>query len=149
MRGRKAKPTPIKILHATAKKAERLVKRQIETPGALIDPPEWLTVNQKADWSFAIENAPRNVLKRIDKAVLAGWVVAQDIHRRACIALQQTQLLINPALPKPNPYLSIANRQMVLMLRAASELGFTPCARARIEMQIEPAAPFGDWEDVG
>jgi hypothetical protein len=40
------------------------------------------------------------------------------------------------------------NRQIVLMARFASELGFTPCSRARIDAGNVGAAPASDWEDV-
>jgi P27 family predicted phage terminase small subunit len=151
MKGGKPTPTPLRILRARGKEAEKLVARQIETPGHLTDPPDWFNAEQKADWSYAIENAPRNVLRRIDKAVLAGFVVAQDIHRRACVALAETQLLVkSPSkdVPIQNPYLPIIKNQTLLMVRAASELGFTPCSRARIEAGQAAANTQGGWEDV-
>src|SRR5262245_22521310 len=116
MTGRKAKPTQLKILRMTGKRAENLVKKITPAPGPLLDPPEWLTPDQKADWQYAIENAPRDVLKRIDKAVLAGFIVAQDTHRRAAMAMASTQLLVKTPkleLPMQNPYLPIVNRQML------------------------------------
>jgi P27 family predicted phage terminase small subunit len=151
MRGDKPKPTALKILRMTAKKAEKLIGKITPTPGPLVEPPDWLTADQKADWVYAIENAPRDVLRRIDKAVLAGFIVAQDTHRKAVVALQQSQLLVKTpkqALPMQNPYLPIVNRQMVLLMRAASELGFTPCARARIDAGNPAVAPAGDWDSI-
>lgn len=151
MRGDKPKPPELKILRMTAKKAEKLLAKRTPTPGLLTDPPEWLTAEQKADWQYAIENAPRDVLRRIDKTVLAGFIVAQDLHKQATLALQKTQMLVKSekmTVPMQNPYLPIVNRQFVLMMRAASELGFTPCSRARIDQGNPPAAPSGDWEDI-
>src|SRR5262245_34177649 len=130
MRGDKPMPTELKVLRMTAKKAEKLIRKITPTPGPLIDPPDWLTADQKEEWRYTIENAPRSVLKRIDKTVLAGFIVAADTHRRACVAMAQTELLVKSptqGLPLQNPYLPIVNRQMVLMVRAAGELGFTPC----------------------
>ncbi len=42
--------------------------------------------------------------------------------------------------PIQSPYVSIANRQAEIMLRIASEFGFTPASRGRISMpsQVEP-----------
>jgi P27 family predicted phage terminase small subunit len=99
----------------------------------------------------AIKNAPRDVLKKIDKAVLAGFIVAADTHRRASIAAAQTELLVKSptqGLPLQNPYLPIVNRQMVMMTRAASELGFTPSSRARIDAGAAPTPVASDWHDV-
>lgn len=151
MRGRKAQPVGLKILRMTGKKAEKLVGKITPTPGPLVEAPEWFTEEQKLEWAFAIANAPRDVLRRIDKTVLAGFIVAADTHRQAVIALQKSQLLVKSPkqeLPLQNPYLPIVNRQMVLMMRAASELGFTPCARARIDAGNPSAAPVSDWENI-
>lgn len=152
MTGRKRKPTPLKILSMTSKRAEKLVKRITPTAGPLVDPPDWLTPEQREAWTYAIENAPRDVLKKIDKSVLAGFIVAEDTHRRASIFLQQSQLLVKSptqGVPQQNPYLPIVNRQMMLMLRAASELGFTPCSRARIDAgQTAPHGFADDWSEV-
>jgi P27 family predicted phage terminase small subunit len=149
----KKKPVELKILRMTGKKAEKLIARRTPTPGPLADPPEWLTAEQKTEWAYTLENAPREILRRIDKAVLAGFIVAEDTHRKACVAMAQSQLLVKSPkqeLPMQNPYLAIINRQMVLMIRAASELGFTPCSRARIDAGKPSSAPTADgWEDVG
>jgi hypothetical protein len=43
-----------------------------------------------------------------------------------------------------NPYLGVMNRQAHIMLRAASELGFSPAARAglgRMAPEFDPHAP--------
>ena len=152
MKGDKPTPTNIKILRLTGKKAEKLLKKQTPTPGALIEPPDWFSAEQKEAWKYAIDNAPRDVLRRIDKAVLAGFIVAEDTHRKAAVLMAQTELLVKSPkqeLPMQNPYLPIVNRQYMLMLRGASDLGFTPCSRARIDAgnTVQPAQ--GDWEDVG
>jgi P27 family predicted phage terminase small subunit len=151
MRGDKPVPTELKVLRMTAKKAEKLTRKITPTPGLLIEPPNWLTPEQKEEWRYAIENAPRNVLKKIDKAVLAGLIVAQGTHRKASVAMAQTELLVKSptqGLPLQNPYLPIVNRQMVLMTRVASELGFTPCSRARIDAGTVPAHVPSDWDDI-
>jgi P27 family predicted phage terminase small subunit len=151
MRGDKPQPTELKILRMTSKKAEKLIRKITPTPGPLIEPPDWLTESQKEEWRYSIENAPRSVLKRIDKSVLAGFIVAQDTHRQACQKMAASQLLVKSPkqeLPMQNPYLPIINRQMMLMLRAASELGFTPCARARIDAGKTSELPASGWEDI-
>jgi len=151
MNGRQKTPTTLQILRSTSKQAAKLAKRQIETPGELNEPPEWLDDAQKREWKYAIENAPRNVLKKIDKAVLAAFIVAQDIHRRAVIAAATSQLLIKSPkqeLPMQNPYLPIINRQALLMARLSSELGFTPCSRARIDAGNTTTTNAGDWDEI-
>jgi P27 family predicted phage terminase small subunit len=151
MRGDKPMPTELKILRMTAKKAQELARKITPTPGPLIEPPDWLTEEQKEEWRYGIENAPCHVLKKIDKAVLAGFIVEQDTHRKASVAMAQTELLVKSptqGLPLQNPYLPIVNRQMVLMTRVASELGFTPCSRARIDAGAAPVPAASDWDDI-
>jgi P27 family predicted phage terminase small subunit len=151
MKGPKHMPTALKILRTDSKQAARLAKRQIETPGELDAAPDWFDEQQKAEWQYAVENAPRHVLRRIDKAVLAAFIIAQDTHRRAVIAMQTSSLLVKSptkGMPLQNPYLPIVNRQAVLMSRIACELGFTPCSRARIESGASPTKQMTDWEDV-
>jgi P27 family predicted phage terminase small subunit len=151
MRGDKAQPAELKILRMTAKKAQALVAKTTPTPGPLLDPPDWFNDDQRTAWEYAIANAPQGVLKNIDRSALAGYIVAEDIHRQATLALLQSRLLIVSPKQKialQNPYLPIVNRQFVLMLRAASELGFTPCSRARIDAGKPSTPAQNDWEDV-
>jgi hypothetical protein len=64
--------------------------------------------------------------------------------------MSQTELLVkspSQGLPLQN-HLPIVNRQMVLMTRVASELGFTPCSRARIDADGVPAPVASDWDDI-
>jgi phage terminase small subunit len=39
--------------------------------------------------------------------------------------------------PIQSPYVSIANRQAEIMMRIASEFGFTPASRSRIDSNIK------------
>jgi P27 family predicted phage terminase small subunit len=151
MRGDKPKPAELKILRMTAAKAEKLARTITPTPGPLLDPPVWFTASQREAWQYAIDNAPRDVLKRIDQAALAGYIVAADLHRQATILLGNSQLLVRPSpttLPQQNPYLPIINRQFVLMMRAATELGFTPCSRARIDAGKTSQPAGNPWDEV-
>jgi P27 family predicted phage terminase small subunit len=144
------KPIDLKVLRMTGKKAEKLLAKKTPTPGALAEPPEWLSPEQKAEWDYAIANAPRNVLRRIDKMVLSGWIVAADTYRLAAIAIREGLLVKSPkqGVDLQNPYLAIMNRQYLLMVKGASELGFTPTSRARIDAGKVPETNAGDWEDV-
>jgi P27 family predicted phage terminase small subunit len=152
MAGRKPIPTSLQILRMSSVKAQKLMRKQIPMPGGLNDPPDWFTAEQKDEWRYAIENAPREVLKKIDKAALAAFIVAQDTHRQACEELARTGLTVKS--PKhgwlmQNSYLAIVNRQAVLLIRIASELGFTPCSRARLDSANIPASnQGGGWDEI-
>jgi hypothetical protein len=70
-------------------------------------------------------------------------VVAEDLHRQAAIAQGKVGLLVriktratigadDPGVPAASPYIGIINQQAKIMLKAASELGFTPVSRPRV-----------------
>jgi P27 family predicted phage terminase small subunit len=46
--------------------------------------------------------------------------------------------------PIQSPYLSIANRQAEIMMRIASEFGFTPASRSRISAPPQDQLPLFD-----
>ncbi len=88
-------------------------------------------------WAYAIVNSPQGLLKKLDRSVLAIWVVAEDMHREAAEKVTQYGLLTkspNAGLPLQSPYLAILNKQAQIMLKAAAELGFTPSSRSRVQV---------------
>jgi phage terminase small subunit len=46
-----------------------------------------------------------------------------------------------------SPYISIANRQAEIMMRIASEFGFTPASRSRISIPQQSDLPLFDLSD--
>jgi phage terminase small subunit len=94
MRGDKATPTALKVLRMTARQAATEIAKITPTPGPLVDAPDWFTADQKAAWDYAVENAPRDVLKKIDRAVLAAFIVAADLHRRASREMEKSGILV-------------------------------------------------------
>jgi hypothetical protein len=69
MRGRKAKPTNLRLIGGNAGKRP-LPKREPKPTGDLVKAPNWFTNNQKEIWNCAVKNAPRGLLKRIDESVM-------------------------------------------------------------------------------
>lgn len=136
MRGAKPKPTHLKLIEGNPGK-RRLNRNEPKPQGDLCDAPDWLTEEQKAGWSYAISNAPAGLMKRLDRAALTAFVVAEDMHRQASVAVGKFGLITkSPSKGEPmqNPYLPIINRQAQIMLKAAAELGFTPSSRSRVEI---------------
>jgi P27 family predicted phage terminase small subunit len=99
-----------------------------------------MTAAQQANWQYAIEHAPTQVLKMIDASMLTIWVLAEDRLRTASIALAKADSgSDNPLLVMgkdgqlvASPYIAIIARQSEIMIRAAAELGFTPSSRPRL-----------------
>ena len=93
-------------------------------------------------WNDAIAAAPNGLLGTMDRELLVVWVCASVMHRRAMVA--QTQIDEGKAAPMltktpggmaiQSPYVGIINKQAAVMLKAASEMGFTPSSRSRISV---------------
>lgn len=136
MRGAKPKPTHLKLLAGNPGKRPVNVNEP-KPRGDLSEAPDWLSDTQKESWAYAIDNAPAGMLKRLDRSALTAFIVAEDLHRQASIAVAKFGLVTKSPLkgePMQNPYLAIINRQAQIMLKAAAELGFTPSSRSRVEV---------------
>ena len=142
MRGRKPKPTALHALQGTTNVTRHRERRtEPKAEGELQDePPDWMTDSQKEAWRYAVANAPKGVLKAIDRAVLAVWVEAEDRHRIAAIGQRKLDegnklpLLLKgkDGQPAASPYLGIMTKAALVLMKAASELGFSPAARPRL-----------------
>ena len=158
MRGRKPIPTDLHKLRGTLNTTRHGKDRSGE-PEAVGDlspgPPEWMSEGQQAGWRHAVEHAPRGILKAIDRGMLAVWVEAEERHRTA--ATMQARLDQGAKLPLltktkdgtaiASPYLGIMNRAAAIMIKAASELGFSPAARPRLAASAaqDPADEHSPW----
>jgi phage terminase small subunit len=118
-------------------------KLEPKPDGDLSDAPDWLNEAQQTCWRCASSNRPRGMLKRIDLGVLVAWSIAEDLHRQAAEAQAKVGLLVriktratigqdDPGVPAASPYINILNQQAKIMLKAASELGFTQVSRPRV-----------------
>jgi P27 family predicted phage terminase small subunit len=138
MLGRKPKPTAVRKMQGNPGRRD-FNDREPKAKGRLVAAPEWMSESQKAGWLYAIENSPAGLLKMLDSSLLAIWVVAEDIHRNAVQKLALGLVTKSPRAGEPmqNPYLPIVNKQAMIMLKAASELGFTPSSRSRIVVDAE------------
>jgi P27 family predicted phage terminase small subunit len=141
MQGRKPKPTKLKIV-AGNPGHRPLNKDEPEPVAYLASAPEWFDELQAQYWNDAIASAPAGLLGTMDRELLVVWVCASVMHRRAMVA--QTEIDEGKAapmltktpggMPVQSPYVGIINRQAAVMLKAASEMGFTPSSRTRIKV---------------
>jgi P27 family predicted phage terminase small subunit len=121
--------------------------------GDLIEPPEWMSESQKDGWRYAIENAPQGLLKKLDRGVFQVWVIAEDAHREAAIKVAQYGQVIKAPItgtPMQSPYMAIQNKQAQVMMKAASELGFSPTSRSRVKLSKSDskANRFADLQEI-
>lgn len=101
--------------------------------------PEHLDDEARAEWKRVSRDLyDAGLLTGVDRGALAAYCQAYsrwaDAERRArglgaVIQTMQGNLV-------QNPWISIANRAMELMLKAAAEFGMTPSARSRVTAQV-------------
>ena len=144
--GRRPKPTDLKLVEG---RFYRLNKAEPIPSGELQDPPIIFDAGQCDVWNYAIDNAPRGLLKRLDAGLLQTWVVAHCLHDEAIKALQSSPRIIKSpnGMPIQSPWLQILNKQAAIMLRVAGDLGFSPASRACIslgdtEVEYDPTDRF-------
>jgi P27 family predicted phage terminase small subunit len=117
---------------------KRAINDQEPVPvGDLAEAPGWMTESQKEGWAYAVEHAPRGLLKKLDRSVLVVWVVAEDLHREASGMVKKFGIITkgpSTGTPIQSPYLPVLNKQAAIMLKAAEQLGFTPSSRSRVQI---------------
>jgi len=146
MRGRKPKPTHLRLIEGNRGRRPPPLNEP-KPRGNLQTPPGWFTDQQREVWRYAIESAPPGLLKLLDREVLAIWCVASEIYQRAIEAQSRIDavggLQLLTKTPEghlvQSPYLPIINKQAAIMLKAASELGFTPSSRTRVSVDPSDA----------
>jgi P27 family predicted phage terminase small subunit len=142
MRGRKPKPTYLKLLNGNAGKRP-LNEHEPEPAPAIPTPPAELCEDAKLEWERVAPLLHQlGTLSEIDRAALAAYCQAYGrwlkAERAVAIMGERDQLTSGLMIkttngnPIQNPLVGIANRAMVDMVRYAAEFGMTPSARSRI-----------------
>jgi phage terminase small subunit len=141
--GRKAKPLILHARHGTLRPKRHRARLEGEPKPTVElgrDPPDWFSASQREHWNHALNNSPPGVIMACDRGILGVWCIAADMHSRAIVEQRkwdQTHEL--PMLGTSStgrtivsPYERIIHQTAQTMLRAASQLGFTPAARPKL-----------------
>lgn len=122
--------------------------------GELLSPPEQLTDEQKAIWRYGIEHSPAGLLRLIDRDIFLSWVCAvaeinlaeshlavegpvvnQGGSQRITINADGTQVkTVRSPIQVASPWTKIRDKAYQRMIKAESELGFSPTSRSRIKL---------------
>src|SRR5947208_15426702 len=134
MRGRRPKPTRIKVL--TGNPGKRSLNKSEPRPDPVVPacPPE-LGPSAQSEWHRLVGDLSKfHLITSLDRAALAAYCGAYALWAEATEAIQKYRVMIKSpqGFPIQSPYLSIANHQAEIMMRIASEFGFTPASRSRI-----------------
>jgi P27 family predicted phage terminase small subunit len=134
MRGRRPKPTRLKVL--TGNPGKRPLNRDEPRPEVIIpDCPAELGPVARREWDRLVgELVKLKLLTNLDRAALAAYCGAYALWAEATKAIQKYGAMVKSpsGYPIQSPYVAIANRQAEIMMRIASEFGFTPASRGRI-----------------
>jgi P27 family predicted phage terminase small subunit len=133
MRGRRPKPTRLKVL--TGNPGKRPLNNNEPNPEAVMpDCPPELGPVAKQEWDrLAAQLGPLRMMTHLDRAALASYCAAYALWAEATQAIQTYGAMVKSpsGYPVQSPYVSIANRQTEIMMRIAS-FGLTPASRSRI-----------------
>lgn len=112
-------------------------------------PPELSPLARKEWDRLAGELGALRMLTNLDRGALAAYCSAYALWAEANEALQKYGVMIKSpqGFPIQSPYLAVANRQAEIMMRIASEFGFTPASRSRIATPAERKPSLLDFLD--
>ena len=136
--GRPPKPVHLHVVEGTFRphRHRKRLKSEPKPVGTLSEPPVWFTDGQREVWAYGLKHVPDGVLRAIDLGNYVAWCVACDIHRLAVEELNR--LGVEGLTAKgsrgaiQNPLIAVMNQQAHVMLKLASEMGFSPVSRARV-----------------
>lgn len=149
MRGRKPVPPQLRLVRGNPGKRSAKAAAQIAEPG-MPEPPDCLDAEALAEWSrLGPGLAAAGVLTPDDLGVFAAYCQSWSAWLGAERMIKEFgRMVTSPrGLPVPTPWLQVSAQAEQRYLRAASELGLTPVARARVSIKAakkaNPFAAFG------
>lgn len=140
MRGPAPKPTALKRLEGNPGRRPLNEREPQPARGARPSAPKWLSEAARAEWRRVVRDLhDTGVLTTIDLAVLEGYCVSYARWRAA-----ESVLATSPEVVESdkgnlymNPWLGVGRTALRDMLRFAQELGMTPSARSRLQVERE------------
>lgn len=154
IRGRRPKPTRIKAM--TGNPGKRPLNAHEPRPApALPECPSQLSPVARLEWMrLTAELSKLNLITHLDRGALATYCGAYALWAEAMEQIQKYGTMVKSptGFPMQSPYLAVANRQAEIMMRIASEFGFTPASRSRISAPPPDQLPLleliaDDYED--
>ena len=137
MRGRKPKPTTLKILEGNPGKRS-LKDHEPLAATEIPECPEFLDDEARAEWfRMAKLLQDMGLLTRADRAALAAYCTAYSRWVTAERQVQRLGTIVKSPLknfPMKSPYLTVADQALENMRKFMVEFGLTPSSRSRIRM---------------
>lgn len=152
MKGRKPKPTALKLLTGNPGKRKLNTREPVADPLGTDCPPELNEADAVEEWQRTIVPAIyRRQITSADRvfaiahcALWATWrSQLADASRHAHVILGKN------GQPLQNPARKTANQTFVLLAKVDAELGLTPASRSRVTVASEPHAQTQDkWSGL-
>jgi len=145
MRGRK--PLPSNVVRLRGNPGKRRLNDAEPRPARRVPHcPACLGDEARKEWKrLARELAGRGLLTGLDRGLLAAYCQAHALWVEAVSSIQRYGTMVKSpnGFPMQSPYVAVANKQVDIMVRIASEFGMTPSSRTRIRVgEPTPADPF-------
>lgn len=143
------KPTHLKLLQGSRVNKKKAAKEP-KPNGDLFKAPDHLTESQKAEWTYFIANSPRGLLKKLDRSTFEKYIISIDLYHQALMAVNKSGIIVKSPVkgePMQNPYLAVLNKQALISVKLAAELGFTPSSRSRISIEPPSGSDDDDFEE--
>jgi len=137
MKGRKPKPTAMRILQGNPGK-RALNDREPVPPRGMPECPEYLDPVAQAEWARTADILHEmGLLSLADRTALAAyctaysrWIHAEDQVRKFGAIVKSPE----KGFPMKSPYLTIAEQSLETMRKFMVEFGLTPSSRSRIRV---------------
>jgi P27 family predicted phage terminase small subunit len=145
MRGRK--PLPSNVVRLRGNPGKRRLNDAEPRPAPRVPAcPAWLGDEASKEWKrLAKELAGLGLLTQLDRGLLAAYCQAHALWVEAVASIQRYGTMVKSpnGYPMQSPYVAVANKQVDIMVRIASEFGMTPSSRTRIRVgEPTPADAF-------
>lgn len=132
-RGRKPKPTELKILEGNPGK-RKLNKNEPRSEGLAVC-PEWLDKVAKEEWQRVAPILERlGLLSDIDTMAFAGYCqsYARWVEAEMHLSKGESVFVTPKGYVQQTPWVSIAQNNLRNMLKFCEQYGLTPSSRARL-----------------
>ena len=149
MRGRKPKPTALKLAEGNPGK-RRINGAEPKPPRSLPDCPDHLSMEAKAEWHRIAESLNQTgLLTQVDRANIAAYCQCYGRWVEAEQRLAETPPILRmpSGYIQQSPWLTISNKQLELMVKYMAELGLTPASRSRLAINMHTGPK--PWEFGG
>lgn len=138
MRGRKPKPTYLRVLDGNASHSQQTNPAEPIADRLLGDPPAEFDARHAKIWRETLANCPPGMLTTMDETIFRQWVSHRAVFDQA--QAKHQELTGGGNLLDAEKYLALMNVQSRILRGLNSDLGFNPTARPRVKVDKQAAA---------